>query len=55
MDILKWLARSAAPIGRLRPGAGKPKSIEQDHAAARRSLQTRLPARLLRDIGLDDG
>jgi hypothetical protein len=55
MDILRWLARSAARIARLRPGAAKPRNIEQDRAAARRSLRTQLPPRVLRDIGLDDG
>lgn len=55
MDICRWLARSAAHIGRLRQGAAKPRNIEQDRSTARRSLESRLPARLLRDIGLDDG
>ncbi|MCF8509020.1 MAG: hypothetical protein K9G83_09815 [Hyphomonadaceae bacterium] len=54
MDILRWMARCAS---RLRwPKASPPEPDDQhDRALAARSLRTRLPPHLRRDIGADDG
>ena len=45
--LLAWLR---AALSRLRPG-----TIDSERADIRRSLCTRLPERLLKDIGADDG
>jgi hypothetical protein len=54
MNIIRWLARCAS---RLRwPKASPPEPDDQhDRALAARSLRTRLPPHLRRDIGADDG
>jgi hypothetical protein len=53
MDIIHWLARSAARLNWRKPAL--PKDTRHQRALAARSLRTRLPAHLLRDIGADDG
>jgi hypothetical protein len=53
MDILRWLARSAARLRRLM--AGRTTDNRQDRMLAARDLRTRLSPHLMRDIGMDDG
>ena len=53
MDIIHRLARSAARLLWRKPVT--PKDTQHDRALAARSLRTRLPAHLRRDIGADDG
>jgi hypothetical protein len=53
MDILRWLARSAArPRWR---SADRTTDIEKQRRLAAKALSTRLSPHLMRDIGLDDG
>ena len=53
MNILKWLARAAGCNDRLRrEAAPDPQSLRR---LAKRSLASRLPPHLLKDIGADDG
>ncbi|MDP3737341.1 MAG: hypothetical protein Q8R02_08120 [Hyphomonadaceae bacterium] len=54
MDIMKWLARVAGSNDRSRPRA-RPPDTQHDRELAKRSLETRLPPHLLKDIGADDG
>lgn len=53
MDIIRWLAHRA---NRLRWPKPSPPQHDDQHARrlAARSLNTRLPAHLRRDVGLDD-
>jgi hypothetical protein len=53
MTSRKLLAWLRAALSRLRPNRAL--DITRDQADIRRSLRTRLPARLLKDIGADDG
>jgi hypothetical protein len=53
MDILKWLARAAGSDDRLRRKADP--DLQFHPRQAKRSLASRLPPHLLRDIGADDG
>ena len=53
MDILKWLARAAGFDDRSRRKADLDPQFQR--RLAKRSLETRLPPHLLRDIGADDG
>jgi hypothetical protein len=53
MDIIHWLARSAARLTWRKPVT--PNDTHRDRALIARSLRTRLPAHLRRDIGVDDG
>ena len=60
MDTPSWLARCAALIHRIRRKAQDtptpdPARLERDRLRAARSLRTRLPPHLRRDIGADDG
>ena len=53
MDIRKWLARIAGPDDRLRRKADPDPQIQR--RLVKRSLASRLPQHLLKDIGADDG
>jgi hypothetical protein len=55
MDMPTWLARAASVIDRLRRGADRTQDPQSDRRRAARSLETKLPAHLRRDIGADDG
>jgi hypothetical protein len=63
MNISRWLARAASLADRLRrkadqlPSDNDPSNddSQRDRRRAKRSLATRLPAHLRRDIGADDG
>lgn len=60
MDIIHWLARCAAKIRSRglrwpKPGSSRQSDPQRDRARAARSLRTRLPPHLRRDIGADDG
>ena len=63
MNIARWLARAASLTDRLRRKADQPRTStdtpnddsQRDRRRAKRSLATRLPAHLRRDIGADDG
>ena len=59
MDIIHRLARSAARLLWRKPVTPKDpqraKDTQHERALAARSLRTRLPAHLRRDIGADDG
>jgi len=58
MIISRWLARAASLADRLRRKADQPprnNDPQRDRRRAKRSLATRLPAHLRRDIGADDG
>ncbi|MBI1360632.1 MAG: hypothetical protein GC155_10180 [Alphaproteobacteria bacterium] len=60
MDTPSWLARCAAFLHRLRRKAPPRRTIDpirldRDRLRAARSLRSRLPPHLRRDIGADDG
>jgi len=58
MNIARWLARAASLADRLRRKVDRASDIDspqRDRRRAKRSLATRLPAHLRRDIGADDG
>ncbi|MFT3722713.1 MAG: hypothetical protein QM773_03920 [Hyphomonadaceae bacterium] len=55
MDMPRWLARVASYVDRLRRKADHPPDPQTDRRRAARSLATKLPAHLRRDIGADDG
>jgi len=58
MDISRWLARAASLVDRLRRKADQSQTSDdpqRDRRRAKRSLATRLPVHLRRDIGADDG
>jgi len=54
MDIIRWLARCASRL-RWRKPAPPEQDPQRDRRHAARSLRTRLPEHLRRDIGADDG
>jgi hypothetical protein len=53
MDILRWMARCASRLRRRKASPPEPDD-QRDQARAARSLRTRLPPRLRKDIGMDD-
>jgi hypothetical protein len=55
MDMLKWLARVASLVDRLRRKANRTPDPYLDRRRASRSLATKLPPHLRKDIGADDG
>lgn len=56
MTIARWLARAASLVDRLRRKADRPTDTDAqaDRRRAKRSLESRLPPHLRRDIGADD-
>ncbi len=53
MDLLRWLAPSAARQRRRKPGVTT--DSQKDRMLAARALRATLSPHLLRDIGADDG
>lgn len=61
MNIARWLARAASLADRLRRKADRPstnddakRDPQSDRRRAKRSLATRLPPHLRRDVGAED-
>jgi len=55
MDIIRWLARCASRLCWRKPRSSEIDDPQRDRRLAARSLRTRLPPHLRRDIGADDG
>ncbi len=55
MDILRWLARSAARLRWRRASGNSTIDSQKDRMLAARALRSQLSPHLLRDIGADDG